>query len=55
MSNQLKQDYGHAYKVWLAERKQAAVNAGPEPQVPIGMTPDEAKRIREAAVKERGA
>jgi hypothetical protein len=54
VSNQLRQDYGHAYKVWLGEQKQAPLNAGAEPAVPTGMTPDEAKRIREAAAAELG-
>jgi len=54
MSTQAKQDYAHAFKVWLAEQAEAPLNAGPEPLVPATLTPDEAKLIRERARSEVG-
>lgn len=53
MSNQTRQNYAHAYKVWLAENR-GALNPKPEPLVPVGMTIDEAKKIRERAATELG-
>ncbi len=52
MGNQARQNYAHAYKVWLAEQSSGGLNPKPEPPVPAGMTTDEAKRIREQAAKE---
>lgn len=54
MSLLLKNEYAHAFKVWLAEQKTSVLNAGPEPQVPAGLTPDEARKIREQAKVEVG-
>lgn len=45
--NITRQEYLQAYRLWLQERQVSAANAGGEPRIPDGITPDEARLIRE--------